>query len=25
MIPVPTTHVCTDIGRDIYYMEDHTV
>jgi 2-polyprenyl-3-methyl-5-hydroxy-6-metoxy-1,4-benzoquinol methylase len=22
MIPVPTNHVCCDIGRDIYYMED---
>jgi SAM-dependent methyltransferase len=25
MIPVPANHVCCDIGRDIYYMEDHTV
>jgi 2-polyprenyl-3-methyl-5-hydroxy-6-metoxy-1,4-benzoquinol methylase len=24
MIPVPTNHVCCDIGRDIYYREDHT-
>jgi 2-polyprenyl-3-methyl-5-hydroxy-6-metoxy-1,4-benzoquinol methylase len=23
MIPVPIAHVCCDIGRDIYYMEDH--
>jgi SAM-dependent methyltransferase len=23
MIPVPTSHVCRDIGRDIYYSEDH--
>jgi SAM-dependent methyltransferase len=22
MIPVPASHVCCDIGRDIYYMED---
>ena len=22
MIPVPKNHVCYDIGRDIYYMED---
>jgi ubiquinone/menaquinone biosynthesis C-methylase UbiE len=24
MIPVPASHVCCDIGRDIYYMEDCT-
>ena len=24
MIPVRENHVCCDIGRDIYYMEDHT-
>jgi hypothetical protein len=24
MIPVPANHVCCDIGRDIYYMEDGT-
>jgi SAM-dependent methyltransferase len=24
MIPVPAEHVCCDIGRDIYYMEDYT-
>ncbi|HEY2228269.1 MAG TPA: hypothetical protein VGI22_11150, partial [Xanthobacteraceae bacterium] len=24
MIPVPANHVCCDIGRDIYYMEDKT-
>jgi SAM-dependent methyltransferase len=24
MIPVPASHVCCDIGRDIYYMEDTT-
>ena len=24
MIPVQKNHVCCDIGRDIYYMEDHT-
>jgi SAM-dependent methyltransferase len=24
MIPVPVNHVCFDIGRDIYFMEDHT-
>lgn len=24
MIPVPANHVCCDIGRDIYYMEDRT-
>jgi 2-polyprenyl-3-methyl-5-hydroxy-6-metoxy-1,4-benzoquinol methylase len=23
MIPVPTNHVCCDIGRDIYYLEDY--
>lgn len=23
MIPVPANHVCCDIGRDIYYMEDY--
>ncbi len=23
MIPVPVSHVCCDIGRDIYYMEDY--
>jgi ubiquinone/menaquinone biosynthesis C-methylase UbiE len=23
MIPVPPNHVCCDIGRDIYYMEDY--
>jgi SAM-dependent methyltransferase len=25
MIPVRKSHVCCDIARDIYYMEDHTV
>jgi len=25
MIPVPTNHACCDIGRDIYYREDHMV
>jgi SAM-dependent methyltransferase len=25
MIPVPANHICCDIGRDIYYMEDYTV
>jgi SAM-dependent methyltransferase len=24
MIPVPTSHLCCDIGRDIYYREDHS-
>ena len=24
MIPVPATHVCEDVGRDIYYREDLT-